>query len=360
MLQLTDLKIGRQRLVQSLIVTVILVTGYALYVEALFRFADENALIYYLDKPAAYSRKSGALSVNIQGRLANGSTLKRYRINRGDWVSARGSSPRTGDSEFILEFLPAGLVQGVNQVDIELSSLLGSIRNSATHFVYDDTAVQLPLTNSWEEAMLEAQDGHWQLVSREGGRHVRPVPGTEGYDRIVLASGAFAGGRRVEVEVTFVSAVPVDTHLYGFGIVPFWAGHTDTSTRSPRRGWSFGISWFYSKYEGVGIEYSRRMGREQQGHRAEFKPLVVVPGSKHRISLECRQEVDEDGKHLRYNIHMTWQPLDASSETISMSLADTMPRPMEDIEYAVALIAHRAQVEFGSVTIQSLAPRVIK
>lgn len=296
--------------------------------------------------PLRFTRRSGDLTANITGRI-QGDVELHYQVNEGAWHTwkpMQPQSPRTPPGFFTIELLPEQLVEGANR--IRFSDGQHEVRRT---FIYDSTKPSLPQRTTWlNSENLDVQDGAWEFVPSVEANRVRPVPGTEAYDRINLASGAFSGARRVSCELLFFGS----THRgkpYGFGFLPLWGGHVESDPEiQPRRGWRFGIAWFYSNWNGFGVEFSeKRGGNRPRSIDARTPVKTQQPSAWHLVS---EAPPSPTGWRLDLRLKSLDQPKFAAAVTLQddqgiMSLAD---------EYAVALVAHRSAVEFGPVDIAPL------
>ena len=331
-------------------------------IEALFNFAEEDQLIRFYQVPDKFSKKADYLTLNVSGELAlprRLTSIKSYKINGQRWNLPQTRNSRIKGREFVLEFFAEDLKPGVNKIAVKVENLFGSERIVSISVNYDDTLVELPEGVDGHSGSLEPQDGQWEVVETNHQDVIRPIPGTEGYDRILLASGAFKGGRRVEATMRFVGQAS-ESEDFGFGILPLWGGHPDTLNRSPRRGWKYGLAWYYNPEGGIGIEYSDKFSAERHIRVAKFSKFLAIPGSRHKIIVDSHQTVNKQGQHLGYRQSMTWYALDSKDQLIKMELDDTREQPLAHIHYSVALLAHRAQVEFWDITITPLPPVIIE
>ena len=82
------------------------------------------------------------------------------------------------------------------------------------------------------------------------------------------------------------------------------------------------------------------------------EPIITV--DKFGNVTETWPEVDALGRHLRYVQRMKWWAKDEQEPASWMELADSQGCPLRPGPYAIALMAHRCQVEFGPVRIESL------
>lgn len=315
-----------------------------------------ESLIKILHLPKQFSRRAGELSANVNGQYAGNVKQIRYRVNAGDWMTFSPKSPRVPSPMFTLEMRADALKPGANELTIEATPKRGEPEVTTLAFDYDPTPVVLPITTDWSGTNsrdLDVQDGSWETFSTDDGWRVRPTLGTEDYDRLLNVTGAFSGGRRVETDLTLRSHDK--EKFYGFGLLPMWGGHPDDADRSPRRGWRFGVAWYYSFYKGVGAEFSNKYGKEKPQWLSAYRNFDQKADTTYRIIAECFPEVDAAGKYLRYRQRMKWF-IDKEAEPEEwVTLADSEALLPEG-EYSVAVLVHRSQVEVGKVTVTSLEP----
>ena len=307
------------------------------FVYKLAQPADRLALEH---APASFERRSGDLSANFCGRYVGAGPL-RYRLNEAPWLDYDPrlvTNPRTPGDRFTLEFGSDDLVPGSNVVHLRAGDESRSLR-----FHYDDARVFLPREVDWRDAPLDVQDGAWERFENGDETFVRPVPGTEGYDRVINLTGAFEGARRIEFDVVFRRETEPG-RLFGFGVLPLWGGHRDTDVL-PRRGWRYGIAWYYSKQQGIGVETSDKLGGDDYTAATSYEKFALVEGTRYRVVSEAHRE--DDGWRLR----MKWWAAEEAEPRDWIELDDHGKR-LPHGEYSVALVAHRCQAEFGSVRIR--------
>lgn len=295
--------------------------------------------------PRVYGRRVDELTANVCGRYDQSVGLE-YRVNEGVWTSWRppeAGSPRTPAGRFTIEVPAADLHVGPNRFAVRSGS-----REIERDFTYVAKPVSLPATSDWTDpAQLDVQDGQWEIAHDGRGNVVRPVPGTEDYDRLLLATGMFAGARRVECEMTFKTA-PLAGRPFGFGLIPLWAGHRENEAVRPRRGWRFGIAWYYSNWSGFGVEGSDKLGAAKPRSLDVRSPTDLRRGSRWHLVSEAKPT----GAGWKLGLAYSQIGANAASHTVEVEIpGDLLPG---DREYSVALVAHRAQVEFGPVRVRAL------
>jgi hypothetical protein len=319
--------------------------------------ADLPAKLTLVQVPGRFERRAGEFTANACGFFGRKTTHARYRINDGEWRAITPEPPRVPPGLFTIDMPAASLVPGVNLLEIEAEQRGAPVHLIEKHFTYDASPPELPRHVDWAEVELDVGDGVWETIQRGDRTMVRPRPGFEDYDRTLVVSGAFAGGRRVETVLVFREPM-VKGKMFGFGLLPLWGGRPDDAAAPIRRGWNFGLVWYYSHFSGVGLEFSYCHGGRDPRWTAAYRNFEPEPGAVYRVVAEVWPEVDLDGKHRRYRQRMSWSIVGSPTE-IWMELTDDSGAALEPAEYGVALIAHRSQVEFGPVSITSLPPRTV-
>lgn len=298
-------------------------------------------------------RRAGDFGVNVCG-IASGQDLKlRYTLNGGPWRDARQEKPRTPPPRFTLELPARDLNDGVNQVRIEGRDAGGRISEVFHEFEYLSGEITFPVHRTWENPELDVVDGVWETAASGSERVARPVAGHEDYDRLLVVTGAFAGGRRVETTLTLREIMAVGKQ-HGFGLLPLWGGHPDEEAPSPGRGWRFSLGWYYTHYGSVGMEFSTKEGAAKYDFLAIYRSWQPERDRPYRVVMEAWPEKDASGAHARWQQRMKWWDAAESEPEHWMELSDeTVPLP--DLEYGVALIASRCHVEFGPVRVTALS-----
>ena len=74
----------------------------------------------------------------------------------------------------------------------------------------------------------------------------------------------------------------------------------------------------------------------------------------YRIIAECFPEVSSTGQHLRYRQRVKWFAAGEPEPDSWIEVVDVEGAPLPEEEYAVALVAHRSQVEFGAVSVSAI------
>lgn len=305
--------------------------------------------------PHLMSRKVAPLTANITGRWTGDGPI-RYRLGDAPWRILDPVGPRMPHPFFAIELDAADL----DEQEENLLVIEAGTRREEVRFRYDPTPPDLPKTVDFAIVQgrdLEAQDGVWETIEVEGEWRVRPVPGSEDYDRLLAVSPAFRGGRRVECDIVLRRATQPD-QLFGVGLLPYWGGHPDEPSVRPRRGWSFLVAWYYSKYGAIGMEFSHKHAGEPWKWIQSYRNEVMRPGVVYRVIAECWAERDAEGRVLRHRGRMKFFERGSEDSTTWHELADRPGGELVEDEFCVALVAHRCQAEFGKVTISAL-PDVI-
>lgn len=325
-----------------------------------------GAYVYYLNShlidvrhaPSLVDRRSGDLSFNITGRISRIAPYARYRLNGEEWRSLPRIGPRSAKPNFTLELLGQDLRPGANEVVIQAGGPLRSWDEWRTSFRYDPAPIRLPVTVDWKDVDLDVQEGSWETFETEAGWRVRPVPGTEGYDRLLNVVGAIAGGRRIRTELTY--RYRVGETEFGYGILSMWGGHPEATNYRPRRGWSFALSWYWDRYDGVGNEISYKQGDGTPLWVNSYNSLSPEPDVTYSLEIESYPEIDGNGDHLRYRNRLKWWPKGEEPPQDWIELTDTEGATLPEGEYAVTLLAYNSQVEYGPVTIEAMETAVVE
>lgn len=305
--------------------------------------------------PAVYDRRAGGLTANVTGYVSRFTAGADYRLNDGPWRPVPHDVwPRLSPREFTIELAAADLADGENRLSLRADSILGRHAELERVFVYDPSPPLLPVTVGWQGRDLEAQDGEWEAVEIGGEWRVRPRPGSESYDRLLQVVGAFPGGRRVETDVTFHGSTG-DGH-FGFGVLPMWGGHVDDGDVAPRRGWAFGLAWYYSRYRGVAGDFSYKMGDGAEAWAGAYRSLRLEEGRRYRVVVEVRPVLDVAGNHAAYALRMKWWPADEPEPVEWVKVADHPGAALPEGEYGVALLAVYCRADFGPVHVVPLQP----
>ncbi|MDJ0517470.1 MAG: hypothetical protein QNJ74_14865 [Trichodesmium sp. MO_231.B1] len=328
---------------------------------------ENQPLIEIFNSPKRFTRRHGELTANICGSLSSQVKNARYSLNEGSWVAIAQGRPRTPAPIFTIELKAEDLLEGINQLKIEAISTQEVSEIETLEFEYNSSDISLPIICDWskEEDILDIQDGLWERYQLDNQWRVRPKPGFEEYDRILNVTGAFPGGRRVETEMIFrrnIWWMEGGFRDYGFGVLSMWGGHPDEPLFRPRRGWRFGLSLYWKPIDSLRLEFSEKYGDAQPinkySPKQDFEPKG---GMRYFVVIESLPVQDKLGNHLYYQQRTKWwqegqREPDTWMEVDSLKEGKSM---IPEGEYAVALLAHRAQVDFGAVKITPLEPLVV-
>ncbi|MCC6783235.1 MAG: hypothetical protein IT457_10365 [Planctomycetes bacterium] len=307
--------------------------------------------------PSTVTRKAPPLTANITGRWSGDEPL-RYRVNGGDWQELVPSPPRMQKPWFALEIDSDRLLPHA-QNEVEIAA---GLRAETLRFSYDPSPARLPIEIDWSKLSgreLEAQDGIWETLQVDGEWRVRPVPGTEDYDRLLCVTPSFSGGRRVECDIVLRRATQPD-QLMGVGVLSYWAGHPDDEGVRPRRGWSFAIGWYYTLYGAVGMEFSHKAGGAPYHWVSSYRNEYMPPNVPHRLVMESWAERGAEGVAKRYRARLKWWPRGEDEPGEWQEIVDRPGGELLESEYCVALVAHRCQAEFGAVRVTAIDDVVVE
>lgn len=302
--------------------------------------------------PARVSRRHGVLSANFCG-TAHFLARITYRVNGHDWVTVTQAPERSRRPNFTIEVEPESLRDGDNTIEFRVRVPGRQGIDERVSFSYDPAPVRLPAAEDWRDPVLESQDGCWEVIETLSGNRVRPCPGTEAYDRILLVTGAFPAPRRIETDVIYVGRGASRHPQFGFGLLSLWGGHPDEPGHRPRRGWRYAAAWYFSSY-GANAEFSVKEGADRRWDATSLVNGRVQPHGHYRVVAECCTEHDSAGRHLRHRQRMKWWPADEPEPDEWIECAEAGRARLPPGEYAVALLAHQCQVEFGKVHVHAL------
>jgi len=313
-----------------------------------------------LHLPDSFTRRADDFTANIFGIYGEKTRHARYRVNGSNWIDIQHELPRVPKPLFTIELSHEEFISGSNSIEVEVEDKTGNITTHQLQCGYNPQPLQLPLEQSWDtNTALDVGDGKWERLRQGNETRVRPVPGFEDYDRILIITGAFAGGRRITTDLVFHSVQPKGAP-YGFGILPLWGGRPDQPGHTPRRGWKFSLVWYYSHYEAIGMEFSYKFADQPPAWVASYKNFDLIAGRRYLLTVETYPVHDTDGKHLHYFQRMRWEDKENHNKTDWMQLTDIEGAPIPEGEYGVALIAHRSQVDFGRVIVEPLPAKILE
>ena len=323
-----------------------------------------GALVYYHRLPTlainhlpeTFMRRQGDWTININGQLSPLVTELRFKVNDGNWKTYRQGSRRTPKPLFVMEFRDSELNAGVNKLQVEAKRWPQKKAEQFEYsFNYDRSEIALPVVRTWKgvnDKQLEVEDGWWETFERDGQWRVRPKIGHEGYDRILIITGASAKWRRIETDVIFHYDTGGASH--GFGLLPLWAGHPDEPDYCPGRGWSFGLAWYWSRFEGVGNEFSYKYAQQPPAWVNSYRDMTLAVGKSYSVIIETGPLRNPDGSHQAYELKMKWWLQDQPEPANWIVLIDIEGAAIPPGEYGVAIHAHNCQVDFGPVIVTAL------
>jgi len=312
-------------------------------------------LVRMFNLPESFSRRSGYFSVNIGGTVSKFAKEVRYRLNDAPWYKVSQGGLRASAPLFVIELAAEELHPGANTLTLEASAIGRPPQYFSRQFNYDSSPISLPVTKDWLNSDVENYDGCWEAFLYNGDRRVRPKPGFEGYDRILVVTGAFSAGRRIETDVIFRYKT-TDGGEFIFGVLPLWGGHPDDVIHNgPRRGWNFSLVCYWNRYHGVGNEISYKLGKNPHDWVNSYRHVTLEAGVKYAIVVECWPELNDNGRHLRYRQRSKWWKLGTTEPGTWLELTDTAGAPIPSGEYGIALLAYNCQADFGPVIVKPLA-----
>lgn len=312
----------------------------------------DQSMMKILHQPSVFTRRYADFTANICGVFSGQVKQAKYQLNQGGWHDISHQAPRILWPFFTIELSPDDLYPGENQLSFQVFGPGTTKETVPVRFAYDPSPVKLPKKVIWSDTDLTADDGFWESINVDGTWRVRPKPGFEDYDRVLVVSGAFPGGRRIQTDIIYRYETGRGKP-YGFGVLPLWGGRPDDIR--PRRGWNYGLAWYYSRYQAIGVEFSYKHGNgERKWVSTYLGGYNVKAGTKYFLIVDTWPELDADGNHLRYRQRLKWWAEDEDQPAEWVDLADTEGCPIPQGEYAIALNAHRTQVEFGPVLVEPL------
>jgi hypothetical protein len=331
---------------------VLLLLGYVVY--------WNMPLLVVEHLPERYTRRAGDLSANVTGWMPRFLVRQAtFRLNGGPEAPVGQGWPRDVPPNFTIELPADQLKAGKNVLEIEAKGWLRPSVRLTREFVYVPDPIRLPLTVEWQSELLDVQDGDWETTQEGGETWVRPRPGTEDYDRILMATGSFEGDRRIETEAIFrhhtIGRFHKGAREYGFGVLSLWGGHPDEWSHRPRRGWSFALSWYWSKPGGIGNEISYRAGEGEASWVGGYRDFEVAPDVRYRIVVEVRRLHDPRGFDY-FEQKTKWWRSGTKEPPRWMILDDRGGGTLPSGPYGIAVMAFNCQAEFGPVRVLPIEP----
>lgn len=313
-----------------------------------------SSLVSVVHLPEIYARRGSSLSANATARISKRVTDLRYRVNDHPWHRiVKLSTKRFVNGIVTFEMPMEELAPGRNRLRTEAAAPLRATEQQEFVFSYDPAPVVLPIRRTWEGEQLEVQDGYWEAVEVEGDWRVRPKPGYEGYDRILLVTGALSGPRRIETYAVFRKALPSKRNEVAFGVLSLWGGHPGSWSKLPRRGWSFAMGQYWSKPGGVGSEFSYYDGTSARQWVNSYRNAPLLENVRYHMVIEVEQERVQ-GQHRLYRQRTKIWPDGQPQPDEWLVLTDEEGARIPEGEYAVALFTLDCQVEFGPVVVLPL------
>jgi len=300
--------------------------------------------------PARYERRSNDFTVNVWGYRGTQTRELRYCLNGSAYSVVDAEPPRVGRNTFVIEIPPEACRKGTNELTLEVVDNRSKVHHIERSFEYDPEPPELPLLSDWRSD-LDSADGFWETVDRDGTLWVRPIPGLEAYDRVIVAAPAFPGGRRVTATILFRGRL--QDKPFSFGLLPLWGGRPDRDGHAPRRGWCFAIANYYSGHGGVGMEFSYRDSSAKPAWVGVYRGLDIEPGQSFKIVVEAWPEASPEGNHYCFQQRARWSRVGGETGPW-MQLSDIQGAPLPYREYGVAVIAHQCQIECGPVRIEPI------
>jgi|GEM_PF-1882436 len=279
---------------------------------------------------------------NISGNITDDGSISSitYSLNGGTAINLSiGPDNRRleNSGDFNIDIDVANLLPGTNTVVI---SAMDNDNNTSTNTVTvnytDGTVWPIPYNVDWSSLnnditkvneVAHVVDGIFSLTP-DGIRTAEP-----GYDRLIAMGDITSTNYEVLVPVT-IHNMPSDG---GVGVLLRWKGHTDTPVVCPQPKCGYlplgAISWFRSSR----LEF-------YQGNNVNFTPSIDVT-----YMLRTSVETDAATGNTLYRLKV-WEQ--GTAEPVAWNLEQTNGTSDEQ-EGSLMLIAHKADVTFGNVTVTS-------
>ena len=340
------------KLLQRLPIRIKKSTKAILWVFAPWKYKELNQqLVLLYHQPAGVDQRCDEFTFNVPGELSALVYSAQYSLNGSALRPVPSGGVRYPSPQFCIEFFDQDLLKGNNELKIEVKAPLGRTQAVEFHFTYPNK--RLPKNLIWEKnTELQVEDGYWETALIDNEWRVRPVPGYEGYDKVLLLGGSFIGSRRVETDMILRKVIP--STEWGFGILPQWGGRPDSEGILPRRGWLFSLVWYFNRYKGYGAEFSERNGIEKAKFNTAYKSSSIEESRKYSVITECLDERDSQNKHIRYVLRFKWWASDENESRDWILLDDKSGWKLPEREYAIGLVCYNCQVDFGPVYISTL------
>lgn len=338
----------------------LIVVGAGASAFVVYRQYRADPLITVLHVPDVYSRRAGSLSANATVQAARRVKSIEYRVNDHPWHRIKEiAANRFVNRVVTLEMPEQELNPGKNKLRIRAHAPWHPADGREVAFSYDPSPIALPLHRTWKGEQLEVQDGYWEIVDVDGQWRVRPKPGYEGYDRILLVAGALPVPRRIETYAVFRHARPTHRKEVAFGVLGLWGGHPGPWSELPRQGWSFAMAVYWSKPGGVGSEISYYEGKAPPRWVNSYRNADLVENEPYHFVIEIDDERVR-GRHQFYRQRAKiWRESQPEPDEWIV-LTDREGARLPETEYGIALFTLDCQAEFGPVSVLPLekdAPR---
>jgi hypothetical protein len=318
------------------------------------RFASSK-IFEVFHAPKTVSCRANHFTANICGRIGARARRLEYKLNKGAWNPVRQLEPYNPLPSFDIELPVDVLKPGKNKIEFHASAKIGRPKTGSYIFEYNPDPPSFPQTIDWKDEELEVAHGYWDTIEVDEEWRARPKPGYEGYDRILIITGAFEGARRIETDMIFRrDACPAGLYTFGFGILPLWGGRPDRENVIPKRGWEFSLAWYYSKRKAVGQEFSYKFGDNKQNWIGQYRNHVLEPNLRNHLVVETWPYTDQNKGEMRYRQRMKWWQEKEHCPQNWMVLDDLLPQPLKESTYGVAFVCYYCQVELGPVKITTL------
>lgn len=296
--------------------------------------------------PSVVGVRSGDVTLNFNGVLGSGQEAE-YRLNGDDWSPVPQAGPRAPEPAFLVEVPADALLANDNRFELRVTAADGTVSLFERAF---DVSTQSGL-------MPEPQDGLWDWDSDLSS--IRPAPGREGYDRLFILDPSLAGGRHVSARMEFHGSTQGLVHRlrfgaqYGVGLVALWGGHLEQQDVRPRRGWLYGLAWFYARDNGFGSEAAQRVGSQPMNIAKTYADWSPSEGQSVQMDAYAAPVQQEDGVFLGWCLLSV---LVSDDETIHPNPLFVTPEILPRRDYGAGLIAHRVDATFTSVDVQQIDP----
>ncbi|MCB0045949.1 MAG: hypothetical protein KDD92_10990 [Caldilineaceae bacterium] len=308
--------------------------------------------------------------VNVQGRVAplNENVSMTYALNGGGqkpldigpMPPERPNGPRRlyGAGDFNVEIAYADLNVGSNTIVIRAFENGSLVDTETVTLTYENGNVwRMPYAAEWSEAggiedVAQVIDGNWEI---ENGA-LRPVSGHLGYDRLVAIGDISWTEYEFVVPVTIRSLDTEDgfkspSNGPGVGVIALWQGHFRWDEDEQLvNGWQdLGtLSWFhFSRSANVISSQLQMLGRG--GGELASKNMAAAFDTQYMMKLRVEEGVSGCTNHYyRYKVWLAGQTEPSNWDLQSCG------QNGEPANGSFLLVAHHAEVEFGTVLVTPL------